>query len=169
MPSRWIATFDEPALVAQALTALADLGVPGTRLVSPAPYRAVHLTGQPGPWRAMGWLVLGGGLCGLATAIALEVGTSLAHPMHVGGQPVIAWVQFGVIMFEMTMLGAGLTNFLAMIVLGAWSRRQVAKAARDGLRSDRLTLAIPTSGRSPEQLQAIRAALVGATGIEEAP
>ena len=89
--------------------------------------------------------------------------------MHVGGQPVIAWVPFGVIMFELTMLGAGLTNFVSMVVLGAISRRKVSRAARDAVLSDRLAVEVPTSGHSPEQLAAMRNALAGALAISESP
>ncbi len=169
MPNGWIAVFDDPERAAQSLRDLRKLGVTNARVASPAAYPAVHLTGQPGPWRAMGWLVLAGGLVGLASAIALEVGTSILHPIHVGGQPVIAWVPFGVIMFELTMLGAGLTNFVSMVVLGAISRRGVARAARDAVCSDRLAVVVPLSGHSPAQCAAIRGALAGALAISESP
>ena len=169
MREGWIAVFDDPGRARDALRALKALGVKGMRVASPAAYPIVHETGQPGPWRAMGWLALGGGLCGLTLAISLEVGTSLLHPMHVGGQPVVAWVQFGVIMFELTMLGAGLTNFLAMVLLGALSRRRVARGARDAVLSDRLAITVPAAGHSPEQLAAMRRALVGALAVNEAP
>lgn len=169
MPSDWIAIFDEPERAAQALRDLRQLGVNHARIASPAAYPAVNLTGRPGPWRWMSRLVASGAVVGLATAIALEVGTSILHPMHVGGQPVIAWVPFGVIMFELTMLGAALANFSSMIFLCTVSRRGVAKAARNAVASDRLAVVIPLSGHSPEQREAIRGALAGAIAINESP
>jgi len=163
----WIARYDDPDRAAAALRTLANLHVLGVRVVSPAAYPAVHLTGHPGPWRLMGWLALVGGLVGLATAIALEVGTSMALPLDVGGKPVVAWIPYGVVMFELTMLGAGATNFVALVVLAGVSRRRIPKAALGTVRSDRLTIVVPAVGTA-DRLGAIRAALAGAIHVEGA-
>jgi len=170
MPERepWIAVYDDPDRAADALRSLADLGVPGVRVVSPAAYPAVHLTGHPGPWRLLGWVALAGGVLGLLTAIALEVGSSVLHPMNVGGKPVVAWIPYGVVMFELTMLFAGIANFVAMVVLAFVVRRRVPMAARMAVASDRLAIVIPTAGGS-DRLRAIRAVLADAVGVEGAP
>lgn len=163
----WIARYDDPDRAAAALRSLAALDVPGVRVVSQAGYPAVHLTGHPGPWRLMGWLALLGGIVGLAAAIALEVGTSIAHPLDVGGKPVVAWIPYGVVMFELTMLGAGVTNFVALVVLAGVSRRRIPKAAREAVGSNRLTIIVPAAG-DDDRLDAIRAALAGAIHLEGA-
>ena len=57
----------------------------------------------------------------------------------VGGKPILAWTAFGVIMFELTMLFAGVANFLALVLLSAATRRGVAlaRAGGDEQRADR--------------------------------
>ncbi len=164
----WIALYDDPERAAAALRSLARLGVPGVRVLSPAAYPAIHLTGRPGPWRLMSWLALIGGLTGLATAIGLEAGASLSYPIHVGGKPALAWILFGVVMFELTMLGAGLTNFFAMVGLAWVSRRRIPKAAREAVASDRLAVVVAAAG-DDDRLAAIRGALAGAIRLEGAP
>lgn len=163
----WIAVYDDPDRAAAALQSLAGLGVEGVRVASPAAYPAVHLTGRPGPWRLMGWLALVGGIVGLLTAVGLEVGTSLANPVDVGGKPVVAWIPYGVVMFELTMLGAGVTNFLALVVLAFTSRRRVPKAVRQAVASDRLAVVVPAAG-DDDRLTAIQATLAGAIHLEGA-
>lgn len=167
MRKPWIALYDGPDEAADALRSLEGLGIEGVRLISPAAYPAVHMTGRPGPWRLMSWLALIGGLLGLATAIALEVGTSVAHPLDVGGKPVVAWIPYGVVMFELTMLGAGLTNFFALIVLAFASRLRVPKAARRAVAGDQLALVLPAA--AARRRDAVRAALAGAIAQEGAP
>jgi len=162
----WIAVYDDPDRAAVALQTLADLGVPGVRVVSPAAYPVVHQTGHPGPWRLLGWIALIGGLLGLACAIALEVGTSVAHPMNVGSKPVVAWIPYGVVMFELTMLGVGASNFVALVVLAIVARHRVPKAARRAVASDRLAIVVPAGG---DRGDAVRAALAGAISLEGAP
>jgi Alternative complex III, ActD subunit len=163
----WIAVYDDPDRAAAALRSLDGLGVRGARIVSPAAYQAVHLTGRPGPWRLMGWLALAGGILGLAVAVALEVGSSIAHPVDVGGKPVVAWIPYGVVMFELTMLGAGVTNFLALVVLAWTSRRRIPKAVRQAVASDRLAVVVPAAG-DDDRLTAIQATLAGAIHLEGA-
>jgi len=167
MPEPWIALYDGPDEAADALRSLDELGIEGVRLISPAAYPAVHMTGRPGPWRLMSWLALIGGFLGLATAIALEVGSSVAHPFDVGGKPVVAWIPYGVVMFELTMLGAGVTSFCSLIVLAFLSRLRVPKAARRAVAGDRLAIVLPAI--AGERSDAVCAALAGASAQEGAP
>jgi len=156
-----IAVYDDPDRAAEALDRLDSLRIAGVRVTSPAAYPAVHKTGSPGPWRLLAWLALLGGLVGLGGAIWLQVGTSLAHPVHVGGKPVVAWIPYGVIMFELTMLGAGSTCFVSLVVLAAIARRRVARAARREMASDRLVIAVPAAEPGSERAGAIDEALAG--------
>jgi hypothetical protein len=64
--------------------------------------------------------------------------------------------------FELTMLGAGATNFVALAVLGVLARRGVPRKAKEAVVSDRLALVVPIQGRTPDATQAIRQALAGA-------
>jgi len=164
----WVALYDDPDQAAAALASLADLEVSGVRVASPAAYPVVHMTGRPGPWRLLGWLAVAGGLLGLATAIVMEVGSSVAHPIDVGGKPVVAWVPYGVVMFELTMLGAGVTNFLATVVLAFVSRSRVSRAARRAVAGDRLAVVVPVS-EDADRSRAIQAALAQARSLRRTP
>ena len=150
-----IAVFADPDAASHALTALAGEGVTRTRIASPAPFPAVEETGRPGPWRVLGWVALVAGLTGLACAIALEVVTSKSMGQIVGGKPVISWTAFGIVMFEMTMLFAGIATFIATIVLAAITRRQVARRARDAVTSERIVVTIPLDGANAKHREAI--------------
>lgn len=162
MPEPTIALFRDPRGTAQAVHRLEALGIAGIRLASPAPYTVVHRVHRRGSERLLGRLALAGALVGLAGAIALQVFSSTVHPFVVGGKPVLAWPAFTVVCFELTMLGAGVTNFLALAVLGALSRRHVSVAARRAVTSNRLALFVPASDRSPETVEAMRKILADA-------
>ena len=168
MSERLLALFDDPDTAEAAVTALGAREVEGVRVVSPAAYPVVHQTGRPGPWRLMGFLAVAGGLLGLATAIVLEVWSSTWMHLDVGGKAVVAWPAFTVVMFELTMLGAGLTNFTALIVLSWWSRRKVAKAARDAVVADRLAVVVPVDGKDQAAVDEIKRDLAGALSMEVA-
>jgi|GEM_PF-2161031 len=169
MPEYLIAEYDNPDSAREALRQLEALDLPGVRVASPAAYPAVHATGSPGPWRWLAWLALSGALLGLVTAIVLEVGSSLAHPVQVGGKPVVAWIPYGVIMFELTMLGAGATSFMSLVVLTALSRRGVPRVARRAVASDRIVVIVPATKQQSEQTRAVNEALAGALSVTETP
>ncbi|HEU4734143.1 MAG TPA: quinol:electron acceptor oxidoreductase subunit ActD [Kofleriaceae bacterium] len=160
-----IAVFADPDAASRALTALRGEGVTAARIASPAPYPAVHQTGRPGPWRVLGWIALVAGIAGLGGAIALEVGASTAMGHIVGGKPVVSWTAFGVVMFEMTMLLAGLSTLLALVVLAAVARRRVARRARQAVTSDRIVVVVPGADAPEDRREAITKALAGAAEV----
>ncbi|MCS7213086.1 MAG: DUF3341 domain-containing protein [Candidatus Calescibacterium sp.] len=61
--------------------------------------------------------VLVGGLTGFSAAIALVLVTSLAYVLPVGGKPVVAWIPYVIVMFEMTVLLGSIFNLLGVILL----------------------------------------------------
>jgi hypothetical protein len=144
-----VAVFADPDSAARALHRLAEAGLAGARVVSPAPYPVVNLTGHPGPWRHLGTIALVGGLSGLALATALQVTTSQSLGIIVGGKPIISWPAFGVVMFELTMLFAGLSTFTAVVVLSAVARRSVPAAARLQVGTERIVVVVPVSPGRP--------------------
>jgi len=165
MSDELIAVFGDPDTASRALSALAADGVTTARIVSPAPYPAVNQTGHPGPWRVLGWVALIAGITGLCCAMALEVLTSKALDQVVGGKPVVSWTAFGVVMFEMTMLFAGLSTFATLVVLAAITRRSVARRARAELTSERIVVVVPLGGVGPERRAAIDRSLAGALEV----
>ena len=165
MSDELIAVFGDPDTASHALTALVRGGVTRARIASPAPFPIVEETGRPGPWRVLGWVALVAGLTGLACAMALEVVTSKSMGQIVGGKPVISWTAFGVVMFEMTMLFAGIATFIATIVLAAIVRHQVARRARDAVTSDRIVVTVPLDGANADRREAITRCVSTATEV----
>ncbi len=165
MSDELIAVFGDPDTASHALTALVREGVTRARIASPAPFPIVEETGRPGPWRVLGWVALVAGLTGLACAMALEVVTSKSMGQIVGGKPVISWTAFGVVMFEMTMLFAGIATFIATIVLAAIVRHQVARRARDAVTSDRIVVTVPLDGANADRREAITRCVSTATEV----
>jgi hypothetical protein len=162
MPEPLVALFDDPDAAARALTALAAAEVRGARVVSAAPFPAVHLTGLPGPWRVLTKVAIIGGLTGLSAAAALQAITSESLGLVVGGKPILAWPAFSVIMFELTMLFAGASNFLALVILSALARRKVARQARAQMDSERIVVVVPADQLEGQRLAVVRTALAGA-------
>jgi hypothetical protein len=160
-----IALFADPGRAEQAVRDVVALGVDSIRLASPAPFPVVHLVHRPGSERHLGWFVLGGAVLGFAAGLSLQVVTSLSHPMIVGGKPILAWPAFSIICFELTMLGAGLANFIAMVVMSALARRGVPRDAKRAVASDRLAVVVSIKGRTSESVHAIKQALAGAEEI----
>lgn len=165
MPDDLVVVFSDPDAAAGALRGLNAAGVPGARVVSPAPYPAVHLTGQPGPWRWLGTIALVGGLTGLGSATALQVMTSRSLNIIVGGKPIVAWPAFGVVMFELTMLFAGIFNFSALVLLSALARRRVSARARGQVDTERIVVVVPGAEAGGSRQALVRAALKDAVEV----
>ena len=63
-------------------------------------------------------LVLAGGLTGMATGFSLQYWASvLAYPMNIGGRPFASWPSFIIPSYELTILFAGLTAAIGMVML----------------------------------------------------
>lgn len=167
MPERahLTAVFDDPDAASQALAALKAQGVTTARVASPAAFPVVNQTGHPGPWRALGWIALVGALTGLGCAIALQVATSRSMGLIVGGKPVVSWTAFGVVMFELTMLFGGIANFTALVLLSAFTRRQIARRARAEVDSERIVVTVPVEGWSEDRRADARRVLSAAVEV----
>jgi hypothetical protein len=73
----------------------------------------------------MWWIACGGGLVGMATAVALSWLTEMGWPIDVGGLPTFAWWPNLIIMFELTMLGAILATVATLVVTARLGRSSV--------------------------------------------
>ena len=59
-----------------------------------------------------------GGLLGLASAYILQYWiNTIAYPLNIGGRPFHSWPSFIIVTFELTILFAGLSSAIGMIVL----------------------------------------------------
>jgi hypothetical protein len=102
--------------------------VDAAKRVYAAGYRRID-TFSPYPieeaWEAIGHqdrrlsaIVLGGGITGLLTGLALQEWVhSIAYPVNVAGKPLNSWPQFIPVIFELTILFAALSAVIGMIVL----------------------------------------------------
>jgi Protein of unknown function (DUF3341) len=159
MPEPVVTIFEDPDAAERALRRLQKAEVTDARVVSPVPFPVVHLTGRPGPWPVLGKVALAGAFTGLTTAALLQALTSRSLGLVVGGKPILAWPAFGVIMFELTMLFAGVANFLALVLLSAATRRGVALAARAATSSERIAVVVPGERLEGPRAAAVRGAL----------
>lgn len=160
-----VAVFADPDDAQHALHVLHEQGVTTARVASPAPFPVVHHTGRPGPWRALGWVALLGGLTGLSCAIAFEVASSRSMNLIVGGKPIVSWTAFGIIMFELTLLFGGVANFSALVILSAITRRWFPRRAREQVTSERIVVVVPAHGWPEERKKVIRGSLSQAVEV----
>lgn len=119
----------------------------------------------PSPVR---WFTLAGALAGLAGAIALTYAGSLAWPIMTGGKPVTAFTAFSVIVFETTILLAGLFTVAGFLVNAGLFRGTVPGIISPARYSERFLvdtfgLFVPCGGEQVEEV--IRA--MRACGLEE--
>jgi len=69
------------------------------------------------------WLVFVAGLTGAAFGFGLQYWTSVIdYPLNIGGKPLNSWPAFIPITFECTILFAGLTSALSMVLLNGLPR-----------------------------------------------
>jgi hypothetical protein len=59
--------------------------------------------------------VLTGGICGILTAFAITVGTSLEWNLIAGGKPIVSLAPYYVIVFELMILGGAISSVLGFM------------------------------------------------------
>jgi Protein of unknown function (DUF3341) len=75
------------------------------------------------PRTKLPWIVLGGGLAGMLTGFGLQYWASaIEYPLNIGGRPYASWPAFVIPAYELTILFAGLTTAIAMILLNGLPR-----------------------------------------------
>jgi mono/diheme cytochrome c family protein len=112
-----LAEYKTPADLVHASTKVRDAGFSRWDTFTPFPVHGID--------KAMGirmtilpWIVLGAGLTGLTTAILLQWWTNAYdYPWLISGKPMWSIPANVPIMFELTVLFAGLTTLIAMLVL----------------------------------------------------
>ena len=64
------------------------------------------------------WLILGGGIAGAIAGFALQYWVSVIdYPVNIGGRPLNSWPAWIPVTFETTVLFAGLTAVIGMIIM----------------------------------------------------
>ncbi len=84
------------------------------KFISPFPVEDImeKLSGTDSPVK---FSVFVGGVLGFSAAIALVSVTSLAYVLPVGGKPILAWIPYIIVMFELTVLLGSLFNLLGVL------------------------------------------------------
>jgi hypothetical protein len=122
MPDTQIRVFDTRHEAAAALRALQREGVPSSSItvMSSEP---LHLETADASKARIAGFAIAGGLLGAALAILLTVLTSKRVGLVTGGMPIVTPWAFGIIVFELTALGAILATLARMIFEAGLARR----------------------------------------------
>ncbi|HEX9029337.1 MAG TPA: quinol:electron acceptor oxidoreductase subunit ActD [Anaerolineales bacterium] len=111
-----LALFKEIDPATQALDKLRELGIPENEMtiISGVPY-SDRILGRPITWSRVPQIAMVGFVVGLVISLALNWGTPLQYPIHVGGQPVYPIPTTLVLTFEISMLGLMFSTFLGVL------------------------------------------------------
>jgi hypothetical protein len=125
MAQRLLAVFDEEHQAVAALAALEQEGISRSNvtIMSSEPLHLSESDYVPGRTHIKGFAIAGG-IIGAACALLLTVDISRRVDLITGGMPTLTWWAFGIIIFELTALGAILASLARMIWearLARWS------------------------------------------------
>ncbi len=111
-----LALFQKIDHTAAALDVLREFGISEEDMSVISSFRIPEkLLGRPMAWSRVSKIGMVGFLVGFATSIALNWGTPLLYPIHVGGQPLLPVPPTIILTFELSMLGLMLSTFLGVL------------------------------------------------------
>ena len=64
----------------------------------------------------MPWIAVAGGICGGTAGYALAAFTQRTYPLPTGGMPIVALWPTGIVIYELTMLGAILATIITFLI-----------------------------------------------------
>lgn len=139
-----IKVFDNRHDAAAALRELHREGVPNSAItvMSSDP---LHLETAGHPKSRIGGFAIAGGFLGAIIAIALTVSTSRRVDLVTGGMPIVTPWAFGIIVFELTALGAILATLVRMIFEAKLARRSKLTDYNAAVAEGRVVLAVHNS------------------------
>ena len=162
-----LATFETEAALVEAARAVDSAG--HTIVDAYAPY---PIEGWPALARdeasRVGWACLSGGVLGAAGGLTLQAWTSaFSWPLDIGGKPVLAWLAFIPVAFELMVMGAAAGAGVAFLMLSRLRPRWRPPELRDTWPHDRFVLEVAVAGEA--RLESARSLLraVGAVVISE--
>ena len=140
-----VEVFDTRAEAVAVLRELQREGVPSSSItiMSSEP---LHLETTDGPKTRIGGFAIAGGLIGAAFAILLTVWTSRRVGLVTGGMPIVSPWAFGIIVFELTALGAILATLGRMIFEAGLLRRTAPTGYDEAVADGRVVLSIEVTG-----------------------
>jgi hypothetical protein len=111
-----IAEFETPGELIHACEAVRDKGFKYWDAHTPFPLHGMDEAMGLGPC-IVPWIVLGGGLTGLAAGLALQLWVNLiAYPLVIAGKPFNSFPAFMPVAFELTILFASFGAVIGMLV-----------------------------------------------------
>ena len=146
-----LAVFADPSAAARAVRAAHAAGQRDVRAAMPAPFPEV-MEALAQPRSLIGAVTLCGAVLGMGLGLWLTIGTSVALPISVGGKPIVSLPAFLVIVFEVTVLVGGLSNFLGMLIGAYIGRRKRFMPADPRFLRDRIGVFLPGAGDSAREL-----------------
>ena len=162
-----LATFETEAALVEAARAVDSAG--HAIVDAYAPY---SIEGWPALAHAeasrVGWACLSGGVLGAVGGLTLQAWTSaVSWPLDIGGKPVLAWLAFVPVAFELMVLGAAAGAGVAFLMLSRLRPRWRPPELRDTWPHDRFVLEVAVAGDAG--LQSARSLLraVGAVAVSE--
>jgi len=102
----------------------------------------LHLESKAGPRSRIAGFAIVGGLLGATFAILLTVLTSRRVGLVTGGMPIVSPWAFGIIVFELTALGAILSTLVRMIFEARLARRSDLGSYCDAVAEGKIVIAI---------------------------
>lgn len=116
-----VAEFDDPTTLLQAAHEIKREGY--RKFEAYTPYSIQDLEEVIPGHNFVPPIVLLGGLIGAATAWTMEYYiAAIDYPINVGGRPLYSWPMFIPILFELTVLGAGIFAFFGTLALCGFPR-----------------------------------------------
>jgi Protein of unknown function (DUF3341) len=139
-----IEVLDSRAEAVAVLHELERKGVPSSSItvMSSEP---LHLEITDAPKTRMAGFAIAGGILGAAFAILLTVWTSRRVGLVTGGMPIVSPWAFGIIVFELTALGAILATLVRMIFEARLLRHFSSAEYDEAIAAGRIVLAVKCS------------------------
>ncbi len=112
-----LAEFDSATAIVDAARKARQAGFTKVDAYTPFPIHELDAALRL-PRTRLPWLVLGGGITGMASGFALQYWASvIEYPLNIGGRPLASWPAFIVPSYELTILFSALTAVIGMIAL----------------------------------------------------
>jgi hypothetical protein len=136
-----ISSFADDAQCARAIEELRAAKIDELNTFSPIPsHKIEHAIGRrKSPVR---WIVLGGGISGILTGLAITIGTTYEWRLNAGGKPLLSWPPFIIICFELMVLLGGIFGFLGVLGLSGIPATEIATGYDGRFGEDRFGIVV---------------------------
>jgi Protein of unknown function (DUF3341) len=149
-----ISSFADETQAANAIEGLREARVVEFNTFSPIPsHKIEHAIGkQKSPVR---WIVLGGGISGILTGLAITIGTTYEWRLNAGGKPLLSWPPFIVICFELMVLLGGIFGFLGTLGLAGVPTTEIAPGYESRFGEDRFGIVVRVDEAEAPRIESI--------------